>query len=118
VACAALEQRFWLAFCAAINLAPALIEDATDPAATRAAVATIVAGRSAEDWRPVLAAADCCATIVASLEEAVRDPHFVARGLFAREVVGAAGTAMAALPLPIAPEFRDPERRKAGPSPE
>jgi crotonobetainyl-CoA:carnitine CoA-transferase CaiB-like acyl-CoA transferase len=116
VACAALEQRFWLAFCAAIGLAPALIADATDPAATRAAVATIVAGRSAEDWRPVLAAADCCATIVASLEEAVRDPHFVARGLFAREVVGAAGTAMAALPLPIAPEFRDPATRKAGPS--
>ncbi len=116
VACAAHEQRFWLAFCAAIGLAPALIADATDPAATRAAVATLVAGRSAEDWRPVLAAADCCATIVASLEEAVRDPHFVARGLFAREVVGADGTAMAALPLPIAPEFRDPETRKAGPS--
>jgi crotonobetainyl-CoA:carnitine CoA-transferase CaiB-like acyl-CoA transferase len=118
VACAALEQKFWRAFCATIGLAPALVDDTADPAATRAAVAAIIAERSAADWRPLLAKADCCATIVASLAEAVCDPHFVARGLFARKVVGSAGTAMAALPVPIAPAFRAGELGKSSPPPE
>lgn len=107
VACAALEQKFWLAFCAAIGLAKELGDDERDPAATAAAVAAIIAAKPADDWRPVLAKADCCATIVASLEEAVRDPHFVKRGLFAHQVETGNGTVMAALPVPIAPVFRD-----------
>jgi crotonobetainyl-CoA:carnitine CoA-transferase CaiB-like acyl-CoA transferase len=115
VACAALEQKFWRAFCGAIGLAPALIDDALDPLATRAAVAGIIAARGAEEWRPVLAAADCCATIVASLDEALRDPHFVARGLFACEVTGPDGRPIGALPVPIAAGFRDGMVRKASP---
>jgi crotonobetainyl-CoA:carnitine CoA-transferase CaiB-like acyl-CoA transferase len=107
VACAALEQQFWVSFTAAIGLAPEFVDDARDPVATKAAVAAIIAGRTADEWRPVLAAADCCATIMATLEEALRDPHFVARGLFARQVAGPSGAAMPALPLPIDPQFRD-----------
>jgi alpha-methylacyl-CoA racemase len=110
VACAALEQKFWLAFCATIGLAAPLIDDGVDPQATAAAVAAIIAGRDADDWRPLLAAADCCATIVASLEEAVADPHFVGRGLFAHKVVTAKGTAVPALPVPIDGEFRSAPR--------
>jgi crotonobetainyl-CoA:carnitine CoA-transferase CaiB-like acyl-CoA transferase len=116
VCCAALEQRFWLAFCAAIGLAPALIDDDADPQATRAAVARLIAARSAADWRPILAAADCCATLATSLEEAMRDPHFVARGLFAYRVAGQDGRTIAALPVPIAPCFRDGAVDKASPS--
>jgi len=108
VACGALEQKFWLAFCAAIGLDARFIDDRADPAATIKAVAAIIAGSDAAHWRPKLAAADCCATIVTSLEEAVKDPHFVARGLFAHRVAGASGTTMTALPMPIAPGFRDP----------
>ena len=115
VACAALEQRFWHAFCAAIGLGDMLVDDEADPAATRAAVAQLIAARTAAEWRPVLAAADCCASIVASLDEAMRDPHFKGRGLFARRVTGADGTAIAALPVPIAPCFRDDAIDKAGP---
>ncbi len=40
VCCAALEQRFWEPFTAAIGLAPGLIDDSRDPAATKAAVAS------------------------------------------------------------------------------
>ncbi len=116
VACAALEQKFWLAFCAAIGLAAPFVQDDADPAATTAAVAALIARKSAQDWRPVLAAADCCATIVASLEEAVRDPHFVARGLFAYEVAGPGGNAIAALPVPISPAFRDGRVSKGAPA--
>jgi alpha-methylacyl-CoA racemase len=115
VCCAALEQRFWQAFCAAIGLGSALSDDTADPGATRAAVARLIAARTADDWRPILAAADCCATLATSLEEAMRDPHFVARGLFAYRVIGSDGTSMTALPVPIAPAFRDGARDKASP---
>lgn len=108
VACGALEDKFWRAFTAAIGLARQFFDDNRNPAATRDAVAAIIAARNGEEWRPILAAADCCATIVASLEEASRDPHFVARGLFAHVVAGPSGATMPALPVPIAPEFRPP----------
>ena len=44
---------------------------------------------------------------MATLEEALRDPHFVGRGLFAHKVAGPSGAAMTALPVPIDPQFRD-----------
>jgi crotonobetainyl-CoA:carnitine CoA-transferase CaiB-like acyl-CoA transferase len=107
VACGAIEQKFWLAFTAAIGLAAESVNDQRDPVATRDAVAKLMLARTAEEWRPILAAADCCATIVTPLEEAMRDPHFVQRGLFAHQVATASGKTMPALPVPIAPEFRD-----------
>ena len=113
VACAALEQKFWLAFCAAIGLAAPLVDDRSDAAATMTAVAALIAGRTAAEWRPLLAAADCCATIVTELEQAVVDPHFVGRGLFAHKVVTAKGTTMPALPVPIDPGFREAPRAVA-----
>ncbi|MBI4276137.1 MAG: CoA transferase [Rhizobiales bacterium] len=108
VACGALEQHFWVAFTRAIGLAPVYVDDGRYPVATRAAVAKIIAERTADEWQPILAAADCCATIVRTLEEALRDPHFVARGLFAYKVANATGITMPAIPMPIAPSFREP----------
>ncbi|MEN3381783.1 MAG: alpha-methylacyl-CoA racemase [Hyphomicrobiales bacterium] len=106
VACGALEQKFWVSFCNAIGLPAPLVNDLADPAATKAAIAAIIARETADHWRPKLAAADCCVTIMASLEEAMHDPHFVERGLFAHKVSGASGNAMAALPVPIAAALR------------
>lgn len=100
VALGALEDKFWLAFCDLIGLPETLRADDVDPDATRAAVAARLAARSAADWRPVFAAADCCATIVASLDEALADPHLVARGLFAPR------DGETVLPIPIAPGLR------------
>jgi alpha-methylacyl-CoA racemase len=113
VACAALEQKFWLAFCAAIGLSGPLVDDRMDATATTEAIAAIIASRTAQEWTPVFASADCCVTIVTELERAVADPHFVGRGLFAHEVVTASGAALPALPVPIAPEFRAAPRRVA-----
>jgi crotonobetainyl-CoA:carnitine CoA-transferase CaiB-like acyl-CoA transferase len=116
VCCAALEQKFWDAFTAAIGLDPKSADDRNDPMAVKAAVAAIVAGNTADEWRPVLAAADCCVTIMATLEEALHDPHFAERGLFAYKVAGPSGAAMPALPVPIDPQFRsDPNVAKAVP---
>jgi alpha-methylacyl-CoA racemase len=107
IACGALEQHFWRKFTTAIGLDAKFVDDGPNPAASKAAIAAIVATKNGDEWEAILAAADCCATIVRSLEEALHDPHFVARGLFAHKLANAAGAMMPALPLPIAPQFRD-----------
>ncbi|HEX5213494.1 MAG TPA: CoA transferase [Pseudolabrys sp.] len=116
VACGALEPKFWAAFTKAIALPEQFADDRRDPKATRAAVAILIAARSADEWRPIFAAADCCTTIVVPLEQAMCDPHFVGRGLFAHAVESSSGKTIPALPLPIAPQFRDrPVAKKAPP---
>jgi hypothetical protein len=52
---------------------------------------------------------------MASLEEAMHDPHFVERGLFAHRVASASGHTMAALPVPIAATLRGAPGVKASP---
>jgi crotonobetainyl-CoA:carnitine CoA-transferase CaiB-like acyl-CoA transferase len=112
IACAALEPQFWSAFCAAIELPEELRNDARDPLRTRDAIKLIIAGETAAHWKPKLAAADCCATIVSTLEEALADRHFIERGLFDRKVEMPDGKTVTALPLPIDPALRidDPVR--------
>jgi alpha-methylacyl-CoA racemase len=116
VACGALEPKFWAAFTAAINLPKELIDDAHNPIVTRNAVAALIAAKTSDEWRPVFAAADCCTTIVVPLKDAINDPHFVERGLFAYPVSVASGRCVAALPLPIAADFRDAPSVKKAPS--
>ena len=53
VACGALEEHFWSAFAAAIDLPDALKDDSKNPQATREAVAGIIASKTAAQWRPV-----------------------------------------------------------------
>ncbi len=118
VACAALEDHFWQRFASSIGLDGPLANDQRDPAATMTAVATIIVSRSAAEWAPIFAQADCCVTIVRSLDEALHDPHFIARGLFAHRVRGGQGETMTALPVPIDPQFREPAgNEKASPPP-
>ena len=105
VACGALEQKFWDAFTTAIGLAPEFADDARDAKTTAAEVARLIAARTSDEWRPIFAKADCCVTIVTPLEEALRDPHFIERGLFAHRLT-LGGKDMPALPLPIDPRFR------------
>ncbi|HEY1473795.1 MAG TPA: CoA transferase [Pseudolabrys sp.] len=115
VACGAIEQKFWLAFCAAIGLPKELVDDVRAPMATREAVAKLIAARTSDEWRPIFAAADCCTTIVVPLEQAMRDPHFVARGLFDHKIESASGKTSPALPLPIVARFRDKPGAKMAP---
>ncbi len=106
VACGALEQKFWDAFTQAIGLPSDLADDRRDPEATRTAVAKRIATRDADAWQPIFAQANCCVTIVAPLEQAMHDPHFVERGLFSAKVENASGQAMAAAPVPVDRAFR------------
>ena len=115
IACGAIEQKFWLAFAKAIGLPTPLVDDTQNPKTTRDAVARLIATRTSDEWRPIFAAADCCTTVVIPLEEAMRDPHFVERGLFAHQAATASGKKLPALPLPISPEFREPPGVKKAP---
>lgn len=115
VACGAIEQKFWNAFTKAIMLPAQLVDDARDPKTTCDAIARLIAARSSDEWRPIFAAADCCTTIVKSLDEAMQDPHFVERGLFAHKVETGSGKSLPALPVPIAPAFRQTPGAKKAP---
>jgi crotonobetainyl-CoA:carnitine CoA-transferase CaiB-like acyl-CoA transferase len=114
LAAAPIEERFWQVFCDRIGLPPAERDDRPDPLATRARVAGLVAAKTAAGWQEVFADADVCVCVVATLEEAVNDPAFRARGLFRRDVAGG-GEAMAALPLPLDEGLRDPSPSRGFP---
>lgn len=108
LAAAPIEQKFWDEFCAIIELPEPLRDDRRDPAGTTEAVASIVAARPASYWRERIAGRDCCCSVVATVEEAVADPHFKARGLFDHFVRNEVAAELPALPVPIDPGFRAP----------
>ena len=107
LAVAALEDKFWQAFCEIAAIPEALRDDRRDAQATAEAVAQAVAGRDAAWWEAALAGRDTCCTLVRSLEEAVRDLHFAARGVFSRRVE-IPGHVLPALPVPVVPALRTP----------
>lgn len=115
IACGALEPKFWAAFTQAIGLSQEFGDDARNPMATRDAIAKLILAKTSDEWKPIFAAADCCATVIVPLEEAMRDPHFIERGLFAHQVGTESGKTLPALPLPIAPEFRAAPGTKKAP---
>jgi crotonobetainyl-CoA:carnitine CoA-transferase CaiB-like acyl-CoA transferase len=114
LAVAALEDKFWAAFCEIAGVPEALRDDARDPRATLAAVAGRVAERDSAWWEAALAGKDTCCTLVRTLEEAVRDIHFQARGVFARRVE-IPGHVLPALPVPVVPALRTPQASAPAP---
>jgi len=116
VAACPLEEKFWDAFCRIIQLDPELRNDSRDVEATGRKVAEIIASRDAAEWQKRFAAEDCCCTVVATLQEALEDPHFNARGLFAHRLAGDGDVNLPALPMPISQSFRaDPGTPLAAP---
>ncbi|WP_342362475.1 CaiB/BaiF CoA-transferase family protein [Terrarubrum flagellatum] len=113
LAVGALEAKFWQTFCDAIALPAELRDFARHPEKTRDAIAAIIRAQASDHWRRAIEPLDCCATVVRTLDEALADPHFRARGLFDYEASLGGGAVMQTV-LPVAPQFRRPasERRK------
>lgn len=107
LAVAALEDKFWEAFCAIAGVPVDLRDDQRDPKATIDAVARCVSAHDTAWWEAALEGEDTCCTVVRTLEEAVRDVHFQARGVFARRVE-VPGHVLPALPVPVVPALRTP----------
>ena len=112
LAAAPIEDRFWNNFCERIGLSRELRNEDADWETVKRAVANIIAGRTADAWRAIFSGYDVCCSIVASLQEAVADPHFAVRGLFVRKVV-ADGRYIPALSGPIAACFRGEDELSA-----
>jgi crotonobetainyl-CoA:carnitine CoA-transferase CaiB-like acyl-CoA transferase len=108
MAAAPLEDRFWKNFCEAIDLDAKWHDDVRDLEGTIDAVSEIIASQPSDHWERKLAGKDVCCSIVLSLKEARHSPFFAERKLFGRKVSFAGGH-IAALPMPIAPEFVRPE---------
>ena len=80
MALAALEPKFWKAFCELVDR-PDLLERQFDEDGTADKVAAIIASRTRAEWELVLQDADVMMEPVNDLGEASRDPQMVARGL-------------------------------------
>ena len=106
LAAAPLEEKFWQRFAELIGLAGPLRDDRTDPGATRTAIAAIIEGHDAAHWQEVFKGEDVCCSIVATLEEALSEPHVAARQLFEHELSSPGGESIKALPLPLDPALR------------
>jgi alpha-methylacyl-CoA racemase len=99
---APLEDKLWERFCDVVAVPDPLRDDARDPSATIAACAEVIRGRDSEHWRDAFAAADCSCTIAATVEEAMGDPAFRARGLFSNRGGDEAPTSEpVTLPVPV-----------------
>ena len=105
LAVAALEDKFWEAFCAAIELPEPQRDDHRDPAAVKRVVAERLATRTGDAWETLLRRADTCAALVTPLRDAIADPHLVARSLFCG-TARAGDRALPALPVPLTTSLR------------
>jgi crotonobetainyl-CoA:carnitine CoA-transferase CaiB-like acyl-CoA transferase len=115
IAAAPLEQKFWENFCDAIELDANFRDDAKDATATKRAVAKRLREKTAAQWQVIFAGKDLCCCVVASMQEALNDAHFKARGVFSRKVT-ADGKSVIALPVPVADVFRNTQTEAGYPA--
>jgi alpha-methylacyl-CoA racemase len=84
LAVGALEDKFWQALCAAIqrpDLAPLAFALGEDGTRVRRELEAVFNAAPLARWIERFADADCCVTPVRTLDEALTDPQFVARGM-------------------------------------
>ncbi|MDP3857856.1 MAG: CaiB/BaiF CoA-transferase family protein [Stagnimonas sp.] len=84
LAVGALEQKFFLAFCAAVgrpDIAKGRLTPGPGGDATRAAMTDLIRSKPRDQWAAELAKADCCVTPILSPDEALQGAQVVARGI-------------------------------------
>ena len=115
IAAAPLEDKFWANFIEAIGAPKELLDDSQSPESVKAHIQQILAAETAEHWVDCFKGKDVCCAVVASMKDAMGDPHFHARGIFSRELAN--GDAhITALPVPVAPQFRGQNLRDGYPA--
>ncbi|MEP7180921.1 MAG: CaiB/BaiF CoA-transferase family protein [Betaproteobacteria bacterium] len=86
LAVGALEEKFWRALCTTIgrpDLAGSGLALGADGERVRKELAAVFAGASLAHWTRTFGDVDCCVTPVLTLQEALDDPQFAARGMVA-----------------------------------
>jgi alpha-methylacyl-CoA racemase len=105
LAVAPLEESFWQTFCDIIELDAAMRDRRADADTVRHRVAERLATRSAVEWMRLFEGRDVCVEIVQDAKAVMDDPHFKARGVFARQVELKNGRVIPALPVPLSRHF-------------
>jgi crotonobetainyl-CoA:carnitine CoA-transferase CaiB-like acyl-CoA transferase len=87
LALGALEEKFWVNFCERVgrpDLAPLHDVPGAQQARALEEVRQLMRTRTRDQWIAVFADIDVCLTPIYSLDEALADPHVIARGLVQR----------------------------------
>ena len=116
VAAAPLEDRFWNKFCEAIELPKKFIKMQNDQEKVIHEIKKIIGLQNKNHWVEVFNKADCCCSIVKSIEEAINDNHFKVRKIFENKIINNLGEEIPALPIPIDMQFRKVQKRASAPS--
>ena len=116
VAAAPLEDRFWNKFCEAIELPKKFIKTQNDQEKVIQEIRKIIGQKEKNYWLDVFNKADCCCSIVKSVEEAINDNHFKVRKIFENKIINNLGEEIPALPIPVDMQFRKDQKRVSAPS--
>ena len=116
VAAAPLEDRFWNKFCEAIELPKKFIKMQNDQEKVIKEIRKIIGQNEKNYWLDVFNKADCCCSIVKSIEEAINDNHFKVRKIFENKIINNLGEEIPALPIPVDMQFRKDQKRASAPS--
>lgn len=116
VAAAPLEDRFWDKFCEAIELPKKFIKLQNDQEKVIQEIRKIIGQKEKNYWLDVFNKADCCCSIVKSIEEAINDNHFKVRKIFENKIINNLGEEIPALPIPVDMQFRKDQKRASAPS--
>ena len=116
VAAAPLEDRFWNKFCEAIELPKKFIKMQNDQEKVIKEIRKIIGQKEKNYWLDVFNKADCCCSIVKSIEEAINDNHFKVRKIFENKIINNLGEEIPALPIPVDIQFRKDQKRVSAPS--
>ena len=116
VAAAPLEDRFWNKFCEAIELPKKIIKMHNDQEKVIQEIRKIIGQKEKNYWLEVFNKADCCCSIVKSVEEAINDNHFKVRKIFENKIINNLGEEIPALPIPVDMQFRKDQKRASAPS--
>ena len=116
VAAAPLEDRFWNKFCEAIELPKKFIKMQNDQEKVIQEIRKIIGQKEKNYWLDVFKKADCCCSIVKSIEEAINDNHFKVRKIFENKIINNLGEEIPALPIPVDMQFRKDQKRASAPS--
>ena len=107
VAAAPLEDRFWNKFCQAIELPEKCIKKNYNQIEVIQKVRDLIILKTKKQWSNIFTEADCCCSIVKSMEEAMSDNHFKIREIFSRKLSNINGEQIPSLPIPINDQFRN-----------
>jgi crotonobetainyl-CoA:carnitine CoA-transferase CaiB-like acyl-CoA transferase len=99
VCLAALEPKFWQAFCRTVGRDDLLPLQFSAKAEDKAKFEALFAGRTADEWAALLKGTDFCCEVVPSLGEALDDPQVRHRGLVIAPPPGVPGVIRVGHPL-------------------